>query len=211
MSGRQTVAAFDFDGTLTDRDSVVPFLRSLVGTGRLALGLAGSPRSLVPAALRRDRDRIKEVASAVAFAGRSVTMTEAFADRYGAELVDRRLRTDTVARLRWHREAGHLVVIVSASYELYLRSVARSLGVDGLAATRLESVDGMFTGRLDGPNCRGEEKVRRLQSWMHAHALERGDCTLYAYGDSPGDRALLASADHACWVDAPLDSVAPAV
>lgn len=211
MTGRPTVAAFDFDGTLTDRDSVVPFLRSLAGTRRIALGLARSPRRLVSAALRRDRDRVKELASEVVFAGRAVIDVERAADRYGSELVTDRLRADTLARLRWHQQAGHLVVIVSASYELYLREVVRSLGVDGLCATRLESDGGVFTGRLDGPNCRAAEKVRRLHGWMADRALDPVASTLVAYGDSAGDRAMLAAADHAYWVDTPLDSVAPAV
>lgn len=209
--GRTTIAAFDFDGTLTDRDSVVPFVRSLVGTARLAIGFASRPLELVPAVARRDRDRIKSIASAAAFAGRPIAATEEAARRYGAMLVDERLRADTLARLRWHQQRGHVTVIVSASYELYLREVVRALGIDGLAGTRLEIDGDVFTGRLDGANCRGAEKVHRLERWMVERGLEPPRCVIYAYGDSAGDRELLAAAHHPHLVNEPLDSVAPAV
>ncbi len=205
-----TIAAFDFDGTLTDRDSVVPFVRGLAGTVRLGARMLAVPHRLAPAAIARDRDRIKELASRAAFRGRDVGEVEAAAERYGTRLLATRLRADTAERLRWHRDSGHTVVIVSASYELYLRAVARQLGVDGVLATRLLTAGGRFTGELDGANCRGPEKVRRLTAWLERRGLSRADTTLYAYGDSAGDRELLAVADHACWVNEPLASVAPA-
>jgi len=115
---------------------------------------------------------------------------------YGRELYERRLRDDTPARLRRHRELGHRLVIVSASLEPYLVPLGDLLRVDAVLCTRLEcSPDGRLTGRLDGPNCRGPEKARRLRDWLRATDLESAE--VWAYGDSSGDDALLAMADHA--------------
>jgi HAD superfamily hydrolase (TIGR01490 family) len=96
-----------------------------------------------------------------------------------------------VERLGWHRSQGHEVVVVSASFTDYLRPVADRLGVDAVLATELEVVDGRLTGRLAGANVRGAEKVRRLETWLGDEPAE-----LWAYGDSSGDRELLARADH---------------
>lgn len=208
---RDTVAAFDFDGTLTHRDSVVPFLRRIGGAMPLGARLLSRPHRLLGPAVRRDRDRLRELASFAAFRGRARADIGRHAAEFGQWLLEHRLRPDTVARLGWHRDAGHRVVLVSASYEVYLEHVGRALGVDGVLATRLEAdPDGVLTGRLDGPNCRGAEKVVRLRGWLAELGVGRDGVELFAYGDSAGDRELLAFADHPCWVRGALDNVSPA-
>ena len=107
-----------------------------------------------------------------------------------------KLRADTVARIEEHRRLDHRVVIVSASLRDYLEPVAAHLGVDGLVSTELAvGSDGRLTGELCGANVRGEEKPRRLLEHLDADPAE-----LWAYGNSRGDRALLALADHPIWV-----------
>ena len=97
--------------------------------------------------------------------------------------------------------AGDLVVLVSASFEVYLRPLARALGVEHVLGARLEDDgEGVLSGRLDGPNCRGPEKVRRLDSWWASLHDDRPPSRFTAYGDSAGDRELLARADVAHWV-----------
>lgn len=205
------VAAFDFDATLTRRDTVVPFLRRLAGDRGLTLGLlARSPR-LAPAAMRRNRDALRAMATDQVFRGRPIAEVESHAREFGDQIFAVGLRPDTAGRLAWHQEAGHRVVIVSASYEHYVRVVGEHLGVDGVLATRLEVDAERCTGRLDGPNCRGPEKLIRLRRWLEEQDLTLDDVTLWAYGDSSGDRELLAAADHPHWVREALGSVAPAV
>jgi phosphatidylglycerophosphatase C len=205
------VAAFDFDGTLTRTDSVVPFLRLVGGRRRLVLGLGRRAPSVAAAVVRRDRDRLKALATDAVFRGVAQSRVDALARQHGRAIAVRGLRDDVVARLGWHLEHGHLVVIVSASYEPYVHVVAEALGVAHVVATRL-AVDaaGVCTGAIDGPNCRAQEKVRRLERWLNAQGLARDGVELWAYGDSAGDRELLAWADHPVWVRETLDSVAPA-
>ncbi len=201
MTGSITrVAAFDVDGTLTTRDCVVPFMRRVAGTPRLVGGMLRAPGGLVSAAARRDRDALKAASAAAAFAGRDITRVQAEADAFARSVFSDRLRSDVLASLRSHQEAGETVVLVSASYELYLRPLAQLLGADDVLAVRLEVDDGQLTGRLDGPNCRGPEKVRRLHEWLDLHAGGRPAVHVTAYGDSAGDRELLGDADVAHWV-----------
>lgn len=206
-----TVAAFDFDETLTRRDSVVPFLRSFASRRRFAAGLLPKTLRLLPLAVRRDRDQLRAIATQLVFTGRPMSEVAAAAARHGSAILASGLRPDTEQRLRWHLDEGHRVVIVSASYEQYVRTVGAGLGDVAVLATRLEVVDGTCTGRLDGPNCRGPEKVERLRAWLRAQGYARDEVVLYAYGDSRGDAEMLAWADHPHWVTTPLDSVAPTV
>jgi phosphatidylglycerophosphatase C len=208
VAERPVVAAFDVDGTLTRRDCVVPFLWRL-GGARLVLGLARHAPSVIAALARRDRDRLKALATAAAFRGRSVATVQRAAAVFGAQ-IERWLRDDTTARLSWHRDQGHTVVLVSASYEIYLDVLGRTLGVDAVLATRLDGDGATYTGALVGRNCRGPEKLRRLDEWLATRDGAEGGrhgVVLWAYGDSAGDRELLGAADHPVWATTPLTSV----
>ena len=192
------VAVFDVDGTLTTRDCVVPFLRRAAGS-RLLTTLAGRPLTLARALAHRDRDRLKALACA-SLRGLDAVEVDALGASFAREVAAERLRADTTARLRRHRELGHTVILASASLDPYLVPLGGLLGVDAVLCTRLErGADGKLTGRLDGANCRGAEKARRVRRWVDDAGA--ADAELWAYGDSAGDDELLALADRPHRVD----------
>ena len=198
------IAAFDLDGTLTTRDCVVPFLRQVAGTPRLVAGVAAHPIDVSRALVRRDRDAFKVLATRAAFAGRPLGVVEPLAAEFAAKVHDNWLRSDTLAGLHAHLAAGDRVVIVSASYAIYVEPLAALLGVNQVLATRLAvGADGRLTGELDGVNCRGPEKVRRLHEWLDAAHGGRSAVEVVAYGDSAGDREMLADADERHLVGTP--------
>ena len=195
------IAAFDLDGTLTTRDCVVPFLRQVAGTPRLVAGVAAHPIDASRALVRRDRDAFKALASHAAFAGRALGDVEPRAAEFAGMVQANWMRSDTVRSLDAHLQAGDQVVIVSASYAIYVEPLAALLGAHQALATRLAvGADGRLTGELDGPNCRGPEKIRRLHDWLDTTHGGRAMVDLIAYGDSPGDRELLADADERHWI-----------
>lgn len=201
MNERPRVAAFDVDGTLTTTDCVVPFLRRTVGTSKLIGRVACSPIVLGRALARRDRDALKAASASAAFRGLPIEVVEADGAAFAREVIDHRMRAEVVETLRAHLGAGDTVLLVSASFEVYLRPLAELLGAHDVLATRLEVDErGVLTGRLDGPNCRGPEKVVRLHCWLDRHLGGRDAVHLTAYGDSTGDRELLADADVARWL-----------
>lgn len=188
------VAAFDVDGTLTVRDCVVPFLVRVGGWSGIAAALGRRALRSAASIARRDRDGLKAIVVGGVLCGRAVDEIELIGERFAGEVHDRWLRPDTVARLRWHQRSGHRVVLVSASLGQYLRPLGTRLGVDGVLCTEPRSEGGAFVDGLDGPNCRAAEKVRRLEAWLAE--TELAGAPLWAYGDSSGDRELLARADH---------------
>ena len=195
------VAAFDFDGTLLPRDSFVPFLARARGYRSVGQAFARCGPLLVrslPAS--PDRDLIKAALVARLLRDYPADRLAILGEAYGAELAGR-LRPSMAGRIRWHRERRHRLVLVSASLEAYLVPLGRCLGFDAVLATALEiGPHGLLTGRLEGANCRGEEKVIRLRSWLAANPDGAAGTELWAYGDSAGDRDLLAMADHPTWV-----------
>jgi len=205
---RPVVAAFDVDGTLTTRDCVVPFLRRVGGIRRLVLAIARRPIASVRAAVRRDRDRMKEVVVGGVFRGNEVAEVAEIGRSFAAHVEATMLRADTLQRLRWHQQQGHRTVFVSASLRPYLEPLARALGVEHVLCTDVVADQGRYTHVLTGPNCRAAEKVRRLRALLAMHGLDGAD--VWAYGDSDGDRELLAIAAHPIWTRGTTITAVPA-
>lgn len=127
--------------------------------------------------------------------GRTIPRRQELLNTQLANALWQRLRPEALARLEWHRQQGHRVVIVSASPRCLLQPVAKRLGVELIATETTNPCDGPPI-QLSSPNCKGHEKLRRLQTWLQK-PLERAD--LHAYGDSMGDRELLMSSTHPHW------------
>jgi phosphatidylglycerophosphatase C len=186
-----TVAAFDVDHTLTTRDVFLPFVRDVVGVPAFTRAMA----RMAAVAVRSGVDRNEMKATVVAaLAGQDEAAIRAAGERHAEQLHRRWLRPHVVARVESHRACGHSVVLVSASLDAYLEPFAALVGADAVLCTRLEVLDGRVTGRLAGANCRGDEKVARLAG------VRASASTLWAYGDSRDDEAMLRVADHPVWV-----------
>jgi phosphatidylglycerophosphatase C len=184
--------AFDFDGTLTCRDSFVDFLAWKAGALGFAAGLPALVPALVAYGVHRDRGVLK-AAFARRFLGpaRRATLEED-ARRFAAERFDGLIRPDALRCWRTWRERGARLYIVTASPDILVAPFAGRLGADGLFATRLKfDAEGRFAGALDGDNCRGAEKVARLRA-----ALGPDLRLAAAYGDTRGDREMLALAER---------------
>ena len=185
------VVAFDFDGTLTIRDSFTAFLRWRAGPRRYALGLL----RLMPAAaaymFHRDRGRIKAAATREFLRGAPREQLETDARTFAQQVSRSLLRPDAVAAWkRWRTDRVRLV-IVTASPDLVVAPFARGLGADTLIGTQLQfDAQDRATGGFSTPNCRGPEKVVRLKAAFGSDVVIHA-----AYGDTGGDREMLAMAE----------------
>lgn len=207
------VVVFDLDGTLTLRDTSVPFLRFVAGKRAARAGVLSAAAWAVPdlavslwaewlgsppklggfsgrwAGLLHQRVSVRTLR------GRSRVELETAGADFASRTLRENLRPDARARIEEHRGRAHRLVLASASLDLYLEPLRGLLGFDVVIGTRLEWNDGVATGRVHGLPCWGAEKLRRVRE-----ALRPGEEIVHAYGDSRGDRALLAAAKHATWV-----------
>jgi phosphatidylglycerophosphatase C len=192
LAGERPLVAFDFDGTLTTKDSFMAFLAWRAGPARYALGLS----KLTPASARflkhRDRGKLKAAAVEEFLKGVTRADLEREAHNFAAHAGRKILRPDAVAAWERWRKKGARMIIVTASPELLVAPFARVLGAEWLLGTELEfDANDRLTGAFDGENCRGEEKVARLREVfgpdVHLAA---------AYGDTSGDNEMLSIADE---------------
>lgn len=200
------LALFDFDGTITTRETFPDFIRHAIPPRRRTLGVAlfaplvvGYRLKLVPVhALRTALVRY-------AFRGVPMAAVEAAGASLAADLLPTLVRPEMQARIDWHRGRGDTVCLVSGGFDVYLAPWCRAQGLDWICSS-LEARDGVLTGRYAGAQCVAEEKARRV--------CERYDLAgyraIHAYGDTHEDHALLALADHATWRGAPWHRPAPA-
>ena len=191
---KEILAAFDFDGTLTTTDTLIAFIRFTHGRCRLFWGFLRHVHWLLMMRLGLYPNwKVKEKVFSHFYKG---TKYETFA-QWGhdfADLAETMLNSQTVETLQQHLAEGHRVCVVSASIEECVRPFCERLGVRTLLATRIEvSSEGLLTGRFLSSNCYGAHKVARL---LEAFPF-RQSYKLYAYGDSRGDKELLAFADEA--------------
>lgn len=186
------IVAFDFDGTMTVRDSYTAFLKWRTPFGQWVLG----GLRLVPAGLaylvHRDRGRIKEQATKVFLGGVHRDQLEAEARAFAEQSSRSLLRPDAViAWKRWRNERVRLI-IVTASPTVVVAPFGRGLGADDVLGTPLAyDSEGRVTGRFASPNNRGPEKVVTLKATYGEGLRVRA-----AYGDSDGDTEMLAIAEE---------------
>jgi phosphatidylglycerophosphatase C len=188
---RDAVAVFDFDGTLTRVDSLVPFLVA-VSPRRAAVHV---PAALARLAMRRsDRDATKLTMIENVLRDEPASRVQRVAHAYVARFVQRMWRADVLERLRAHQRAGHRTIVASATPDVVIDAAAALLGVDDVVCTRLRApATPGERWRADGPNCRGAAKLHLVL----ARLGEPRPATVWAYGNLPHDRELLAWADHA--------------
>lgn len=184
------VVAFDFDGTLTVKDSFTAFLAWKTRPLRYIRGLL----ALVPATLvylaDRDRGRIKAAAAREFLGGMTREELKAAAEAYCRARWAQMIRPDAEQVWSGWKAKGAVMTIVTASPEEVVAPFAERLGADVLIGSRLAyDAEGRVVGTLEGPNCRGEEKVTRLRR-RFGPDLELAA----AYGDTSGDREMLAMA-----------------
>jgi HAD superfamily hydrolase (TIGR01490 family) len=186
------LALFDFDGTITTKDSMFEFIRYAVGTSRYYMGLILLAPMLSAYILKLIPSyRAKEMLLSYFFRGYSRDKFIDVATRYSLEQIDHIVRPKAIKKIRFHQDRGDRIIIVSASIECWLIGWCQSNHIE-LISTKLLFLDGKFSGRLEGKNCYGMEKVNRLNEIVDLDEFDH----IYAYGDSLGDIEMLKISDE---------------
>lgn len=189
---KPVVAAFDFDGTITDRDTFPAFIGFVKGRGAFVSGFLLFAPWLLAYKLRLYPNwKIKQRLFSYYFKG----MELADFDRYCEDFFQNSniVRPEAEKAISKHLENGDATVVVSAGIENCVRPFAEKLGIPNLLCTKIEvDNNNRLTGFFSTPNCYGPEKVKRLSDFFG----EKDGYYLVAYGDSGGDKELLELADE---------------
>jgi phosphatidylglycerophosphatase C len=186
------VAFFDFDGTLTTGDTLMPFLKYVVGTPAYYAKLAlVSPILAAYFAKILRNDIAKQIVLKQYLAGYHIDELFKLGKRFSQEVIPTMLRPEGMARLRWHQEQGHECVLVSASLDVYLNSWAKAEQFSEVICTSLQVSGREVLGKIVGENCYGTEKVTRIEYWQP----ERESRKRYGYGDTRADIPMLTHVD----------------
>jgi len=177
---------FDFDGTITRADSMLALARYCYGQIGYLIRMA----LLVPWFFFYvlgfcSNQHFKERFLRIFFGGMNVEEFNNVCEKFLKDRLRHLLRQSAVSCIEQHKQAGDRVLVITASAENWVKPWCKEFGLECLAS-RLEVRNGKITGRLEGKNCHGKEKVRRL---LEVAQLQNYDALL-VYGDSHGDHAL---------------------
>ena len=186
------LALFDFDGTITKKDSLLHFIRFVKGNFKTLLGIFLLFPMLVKFKLGfLPNDQAKQKVMAYFFKGISSEDFKRLATDYSLNKIHSILRPKALERIQWHQKEGHRIVVVSASIKEWLEPWCDQNDLE-LICTELEYKEGRLTGNFSLKNCHGQEKVNRIKSRIDLNEYD----DIYAYGDSSGDTEMLALAHY---------------
>jgi phosphatidylglycerophosphatase C len=192
------IACFDLDGTITHHDTLFPFvLRQLARRPLRLLRLLGVVPALARFAVDRDRGALKQSLLRRTLRGTRRAELAALAESFVRDTIERRCFAEALAAVRRHRDAGHHLVLMSASVDFYVPEFGRQLGFDQVISTGVRFDGDRLEGTLTTPNRRGEEKARCFEALV----AERNDAETFAYGNSASDLPHLRLARHGVLVN----------
>lgn len=186
------IALFDFDGTISSKDSFMLYTLYISGWIKFIIGLLILSPILIMYKFRLVSNQFMK-SSIIRFYYKNLSLdkAETLSRSFNSEILTKIIRKKALDRIEWHKKNDDKIVVVTASPDLWLNDWCKKNDLD-LVSTRLEVTDGKFTGNLIGMNCFGPEKVRRVKEKYELENYEK----IYAYGDSRGDKELLEFADY---------------
>ena len=184
---------FDFDGTITRDDSLLEFIAYVVGFKKFFRGIFWLSPVLIGYKLKIcSNNYARRRLMTYCFAGMSADKFAQICKKYSNTHIEDIVKFSAMAKIAEYKANGDKVVIVTASLEDWLAPWCRAQGIE-LLGTRIKKKGGVITGEIDGANCYGAEKVRRVREAYDTDTFDR----VIAYGDSRGDKEMLEFADEA--------------
>lgn len=182
---KKRLVLFDFDGTITTKDTFIEFIKFYHGPTKFAVGFALLSPFLVAFKLKLLANwKAKEKVLSWFFKDESLETFTNKCEAFTIQVLPKLVRPKALAAIH-EMEKDYDIVVVSASAENWVSPWCRANKLH-LLATTLEVVNGKLTGKIKGKNCFGMEKVNRIR--------EKYDLVSYteilAYGDSSGDKEM---------------------
>jgi phosphatidylglycerophosphatase C len=184
------IAFFDLDGTVTRKDTLAEFLKFYKGKLKYYFGLMIlSPVIIAYKIGFMSNHRAKEILLAYFLKGVSVDSFNEACSEFGDKVLSTLFRQQALYEIRRHLQNNTEVVIVSASPENWIKPWSDRYNITCIA-TKLQAEDGHLTGKIEGRNCHGQEKVSRIHKSFNLSHYSK----IFAYGDTRGDLPMLSLA-----------------
>lgn len=184
---QKSIAFFDFDGTITTKDSMLEFVHFCKGTFSYYLGMAAISPWLVGMKFGLvSKAKAKEKLLSRFFAGVSMELFNNKCQSFSETVLPGLIKKNALDTIKKLQAENTPVIIVSASAENWVKYWCVENKVQ-LIATKLMIKDDKITGKLDGKNCNGQEKVNRIKKLFDPGDYE----IIYCFGDTSGDKMML--------------------
>lgn len=191
MSQLSKIIVFDLDGTITQKDTYLPFLFGFLAKKPwLVFRLVALPFAVfIHLSGMRNNTWLKKVFLKAFLKGMKQEDIDSWVEEFADNIVNKGSRVGALEELQKHVEAGSCVLLVSASLDVYVNRIAEKLGVHATLCTEVDyDRGGAITGNLKTQNCYGAEKISRLEEWLENHGANSIDI---AYSDHHSDIPLL--------------------
>uniref|UniRef100_UPI00262597E3 HAD family hydrolase n=1 Tax=uncultured Dysgonomonas sp. TaxID=206096 RepID=UPI00262597E3 len=178
------------------KDTLFDFIKFYVGGKKLFKGLIILFPILMLYKLGfTTNDVAKQKLFACFFKNRSIEVFNKVSEDY-IRRIQEIARPEIINKIKWHQSQNHTVVIISASISNWIKPWAKAMGIEKVLATEIDTIDDLIVGTFSTANCYGQEKINRLL----AEFPDKSEYVLYAYGDSAGDKELLALSDYPTFI-----------
>jgi len=188
LTTNNTLALFDFDGTITTKDSFLEFIKFACGKPKFWFGMWLMSPILILHLLKIIRnDKAKTIVFEYFFGNYTYHHFKILGEDFCKTKIPSLIRPKALEKIKWHQQQGHKLIVVTASIKEWVEPWCKSMNIE-ILATEAEVIHEKITGKLASANCYGQEKVNRLNT----HLILSNYTEIYAYGDSSGDKQLLA-------------------
>ena len=188
---KRGLALFDFDGTITTKDTLFEIIKFQRGKPAFYLGMLLLLPILVLYKLNLIPNwKAKEIVLSFFFSNMPYAEFQKKCEEFISEALPLSLRNEALNKIKFHLKNNDRVIVVSASSYNWVEGWCTDMKLE-LIATRLEIKNGLITGKLGSLNCNGEEKVNRIKAYLNLAEFS----PIYAYGNSEGDKPMLALAN----------------
>ncbi len=189
---QQILAIFDFDGTITKKDSFIELIKYNKGLASFYTGfILLSPLLLLYKAKIIKNWRAKEIVFTYFFRNEVFNDFKNSCKEFSMKIIPDLIKPHALETIRNHINNGDRVIVISASFEDTLIDWCESMHIE-LIGTKISVNEGLVTGKISGKNCYGAEKVNRLNQYLDMQQYSE----IYAYGDSRGDLPMMELANH---------------
>ncbi len=187
------LALFDFDGTISTKDSFRTFIPFAVGKIRFIIGVL----YLIPFVILYfckilKNWQLKQITLKHFFKNWPVEKFQKKCSKYNEEFLPKIVKQSALNKIAWHKKENHKMILVSAGIDLILENWAKKYGFEILASQLEVNQNNKLTGKIGNKNCWGPEKVNRIKEKINLNDYNY----IYAYGNSRGDKEMLELADE---------------